>query len=671
MTPSNPSPMPGLHLTSKGEGGVKWTAELVSGRHCFRVEALEDGFKGTLRLEMILKKRGEPWFLFPGFFYGRGRDDDTLTYPSLGDVREDDPWVSPEWHFALDRGSHPILLCRMEDRWQGLDWDPHYEGSEGADAWGECEPQIGLGFKEGDDEVGLFLNLPANEGPIRHSRNQHRQATEKVMCLEAGQCITFSVKQWDFKGDAHGYQVVVEEVYHRLSEVEQAPPLQPVAEVVDAAVAGLLNWHWVSKSGDRPGYMVYTAAYDRSAEFNANNRGISLGWHFEALGFVGGFPVAFGLLSSGGEKARDVAEESLRRFCTEGQSEWGFFMGSYHPGKARTANGELSNGAGLGAFNDDPSGETPFYGACWQSRQENIHARTTADATFYLFKCLAHLEGELRDLTLAAGVRSLEAALEVQDETGRFGQIYNVVKRKVHRSEGGGGLLWIPAMAAALEHVEPELRYRLEGAMEKAGEGYAPDVEREYLCGAPEDVSLAPTSEDGYNAVMAYAALYRLNPQQRWLDLWIQSTEWTLTWRKAYNVRFSKRNVLSVNDFRTVGGDFASSNNNHLHVYGMNCLGDLLELSEITGKAFYRHRALDHFRFTCQLLVMEDGQWNGQRGMATEQFYTSDWSIWDSWDPTAAHVQKGTFMGFSHVWCINMVLLGVDEMKRAGMDLLD
>ena len=115
---------------------------------------------------------------------------------------------------------------------------------------------------------------------------------------------------------------------------------------MNSAVHGLLAWHWV----DDPGYWVYTAAYDRSAEYNANNKGVTLGWHFESLGFVGGFPVAFGLLWSAQRESADqaarataIAERCLDRWCSEGLSDWGFFRASYHPGKARTANGSFAN----------------------------------------------------------------------------------------------------------------------------------------------------------------------------------------------------------------------------------------------------------------------------------------------------------------------------------------
>ena len=92
----------------------------------------------------------------------------------------------------------------------------------------------------------------------------------------------------------------------------------------------------------------------------------------------------------------------------------------------------------------------------------------------------------------------------------------------------------------------------------------------------------------------------------------------------------------------------------------------LHRLSQLTGNDYYQRRADEHFAFTSQLLSQVDGMWNGQRGMCSEQFYTSDWSVWGGWDPGPDHVQKGTLMGFSHVWCINMILLGAEELSQVN-----
>ena len=66
---------------------------------------------------------------------------------------------------------------------------------------------------------------------------------------------------------------------------------------------------------------------------------------------VGGFPVAFGLMSpsqqAGNHAAIDVAERLINRFCRDGQSPWGFFRTSYHPGRAHGRNGVIPIRRGL------------------------------------------------------------------------------------------------------------------------------------------------------------------------------------------------------------------------------------------------------------------------------------------------------------------------------------
>ena len=77
--------------------------------------------------------------------------------------------------------------------------------------------------------------------------------------------------------------------------------------------------------------------------------------------------------------------------------------------------------------------------------------------------------------------------------------------------------------------------------------------------GAPEDVDLAPTSEDGYAAVMAYVALEDWETAKR-------AADWMLTFRYTYDVAFPPDSMLGQHGFRTRGGDQASPANQHLHV---------------------------------------------------------------------------------------------------------
>jgi uncharacterized protein YyaL (SSP411 family) len=189
----------------------------------------------------------------------------------------------------------------------------------------------------------------------------------------------------------------------------------------------------------------------------------------------------------------------------------------------------------------------------------------------------------------------------------------------------------------------------------RAGDYYARFVEREYLHGAPEDVDLAPTSEDGYLAVMAYAALYRATDEERWLALARRAAEWTFTFRYSYDVEFAPRTPLGTWDFRTRGADQASSSNQHLHAYGLICTGDLLDLTEWTGDDWYRVRAEETFACFRQLLPLADGDLNAYRGMITERYYQ-----------TECFQPKGMMLTLSHAWSAGVLLLASEELIRRG-----
>ena len=123
------------------------------------------------------------------------------------------------------------------------------------------------------------------------------------------------------------------------------------------------------------------------------------------------------------------------------------------------------------------------------------HVRTTADASLYLAKTIKllspdhHLYQSSRD----ALQRSLQTALDVQRDDGHFGQMYDLQQQAVVQWEGDAGLLWITALLAAWELFDdqPAFQNRLLTAAQRAGHCYAASIEQEYICGAPEDVSLA------------------------------------------------------------------------------------------------------------------------------------------------------------------------------------
>jgi hypothetical protein len=195
------------------------------------------------------------------------------------------------------------------------------------------------------------------------------------------------------------------------------------------------------------------------------------------------------------------------------------------------------------------------------------------------------------------------------------------------------GLAFVPALVEA-GHVR---------AAERAGERYLADLERLFLHGAPEDVDSAPTSEDGYVALMAYAALARHDP--RWLDAARRAADWMLSFRYTYDVGFDARTILGAYGFRTRGGDQASPCNQHLHSYGLICLPELRWLAEALDDDYYRASADENLACFRQFVARADGDFGARRGMVSERYYQTD-----------CFAPQGMLLGLSHAWCAGLLL---------------
>ena len=122
----------------------------------------------------------------------------------------------------------------------------------------------------------------------------------------------------------------------------------------------------------------------------------------------------------------------------------------------------------------------------WHPDRTRLHARTLADATLFMLRAGGRWE--------AAARSNVDVALRTQREDGALPAAHT--RRDGRRGRLGGHRRHV---------VDPGARRggHLEEAR-RAGEYYA---QFDIFHGAPEDVDLAPTSEDGYAAVMAFVAL--------------------------------------------------------------------------------------------------------------------------------------------------------------------
>lgn len=191
-------------------------------------------------------------------------------------------------------------------------------------------------------------------------------------------------------------------------------------------------------------------------------------------------------------------------------------------------------------------------------------------------------------------------------------------------------------------------------AARRAGDAFADDVRSEFLCGAPEDVSLAPTSEDGYNAVIAYTLLHEAGDRDgRWLGLARRAADWTLTFRYTYDVTFAEHTLLGRYGFRTRGGDQASPSNQHLHAFGLICLPEWVRLARHLGDPYYLRSARENLDCFRQFVARADGDFNAYRGMVSERFYQ-----------TECFQAKGMLLTLSHAWSAGVLLYACEQARE-------
>src|SRR4051794_17036766 len=264
----------------------------------------------------------------------------------------------------------------------------------------------------------------------------------------------------------------------------------------------------------------------------------------------------------------------------------------------------------------------------WHPDRDRAHARTIADATLFMLRAGGRWEEAARS--------NLAVALRTQRADGALPAAHSIATGHAVSWEGTAGMAWIPALVET-GHGEEARR---------AGE-YFKGFDTWY--GAPEDVDLAPTSEDGYAAVMAFVALEDWETARR-------AADWMLTFRYTYDVQFSPRTILGAFGFRTRGADQASPANQHLHAFGLVCLAELVRLARATGDDRYLETTRENLDCFRQFVAREDGDFNAQRGMVSERYYQTD-----------CFQAKGMLLTLSHAWSVGLLLYACEEALELGL----
>ena len=373
------------------------------------------------------------------------------------------------------------------------------------------------------------------------------------------------------------------------------PSWVSVAEAAELAAWGLYRWHYK----DDPPRLIETAAFDRDA---FGDRGDRDAMH---VSWVSGAPYAYALLRHGRRVGNDAyvrAAEAVLDHIAENLTPGGTYWAQWTRERGWTTG--------------------------WHPDRTRLHARTLADATLFMLRAGGRWAESARS--------NIAVAVRTQREDGALPAAIHVETGDAVSWDGTAGLAWVPALVEAGE---------LDAAR-RAGAYYA---QFDTWYGAPEDVDLAPTSEDGYAAVMAFVALEDWENARR-------AADWLLTFRYSYDVAFDERTLLGRYGFRTRGADQASPANQHLHAFGLICVPEMLHLADATGDELYRRATIENLACFRQFIARVDGDFDAWRGMASERYYQTD-----------CFQAKGMLLTLSHAWSIGVLLLGCDDALEQGL----
>lgn len=611
----SPSPAPSVMILDADQEHFTVRIAAEGGTH--RIAVRYHGpaeVSAAVRVTARLEGATAPWWLIPGVFYGENRPaaNDRL-YPRFqAGARSADAhtaFVSDEWHFRSDRAATPAVFAWPAPGAAGLALSADPTTALGL---------TGLGFALRDGRAEVSATFPAREYPVTYYGDAEPRPAEVIRhVFRPGDEVEVVVRVHSLDPDRHDYARVLRMLHARSAARSPLRPWVDVPDAAELAAEGLLRWHY----DPDPGVLLETVGFDREV---SGRDGAPVDRQAMHVGWVSGIPWAYAMLRhaerTDASALRDAAVNVID-FCTRELSPSGTFWGVWYREGGWTQS--------------------------WTTHRRGLHSRTLGEATQFLVRAVA-LTGHERWREAARS--NLDVVVGRQRADGNLGSIHHAETGDVLSWDGSAGLAWVGALADAADW---DGRYL--AAAERAGRYYARFVLDEYLHGAPEDVDLAVTSEDGYVAVMAYMALYRASGGHEWLDLARRSADFALTFRYSYDVDFAPSSMLGVYDFGTRGADQASASNQHLHAYGLVCTRELLELADAAGDPHYRERALETLACFRQFVARFDGDFNAYRGMVTERYYQ-----------TSCFQPKGMLLTLSHAWSAGVLLLGCEDAIAVG-----
>ncbi|CAN5363655.1 hypothetical protein BH09SUM1_BH09SUM1_18380 [soil metagenome] len=547
-----------------------------------------------LTATLALTGEAEPRWMVPGFFYGDNKPaGGTRVYPSYSEGNRDPRrFVSNYWSIRSDRAALPSVFAWTYGVFAYMTTDEVFGRSID-------EPRglgiSGLHFGSVDGQPSLGVEFPYREAPVKYSfcHEDKTDPDDVLLALPAAHVLAGNFQIGLGAPDLHAYNPVLRTVYKELQTANPQRGAMAAEDAESIAHGGLLRWHY----DPRQGAIYETTSFDRppaKKRTAADPAIMHAGWLSGAL-------PAYTLLRAGREsnhpESITAGAAVLNKFCSQLSP-----AGAIFPVWTEEAGWACSFGPQDGA----------------------AHSRTVAEAILFILRSIA-LEvryNAQHPQWQEAAISSLNYAMGSQREDGAFPVYYDMATGAPISYEGCGGLPWVAAMATGAALMQKP-HYR--DVAHRGGDYYAQFVNSELLYGCVEDQHLVPTSDDCHWAVIVYVTLYELDRDMKWLHLARKAADLALTWRKFYNVQFSRDSVLGRYQVATRGGDISSAVAPTLGISGMISYPEFVKLANFTGDSYYRERSEDARLFATQLIARDEGHFNARAGLVAGHIYATDW----------------------------------------------
>lgn len=581
----------------------------------------------------------DPAWLVPGLFYGENRPAESRAwYPrwvpdvapratSEDDDPASDPFAASAWWFRSDRAATPAVFASGG----GLRVALATTETSAAGPTGVGFGTVATGEGAGGERREIRLSFPFREEPVVFDGSETPLPPDRpTHAWTPGVPVRLAFRVQAMTDWPHASTQILRSLHSWLAADAPLRPWVGTEEAATLAADGLLRWHYRPASS----VLIETAAFERAGDGSAIEASDRDAMH---VAWLSGAPAAFALLAHGRRVGRSDAEDAGRRVLdaiAANLAPCGTFWGQWTAAEGWTKG--------------------------WTPGPDALHARTLGEAA--LFMARAAVTDPERGSRWVDAIASNLAFIVRSECDGAIPSAWNGRTGEALSWAGTAGLAWIPPLVAGATLLDDP---GLLSVARRVGARYAANVEAEFLFGAPEDVDLGPTSEDGYVATLAYVALARaaanagaVAEAARWIGVARLAADWTLSFRYAYDVAFPPGSLLADRAFATRGADLASPANQHLHAYGLICSGELAELAALSGDGHYLERARETYACFRQFIARHDGDFGARRGMAPERFYQTRYGG-----------AKGSIGPLSHAWCLGL-LLHASEVAASRPELV-